>query len=374
MKPAYYNEIDPFAAAWLRELIAAGEIAAGDVDTRSITDVRADDLVPYGQCHFFAGIGGWSLALRLAGIPDDVPVWTGSCPCQPFSVAGKGRGTADERHLWPELRRLIAERRPPACLGEQVAGRAGLDWLASVRADLEGLAYAVGAADLCAAGVGAPHIRQRIYWGGVADAGRLRIRGEGPRPAAGAPGGVQGEDGQRERVRADARAGAAVAGGVGDTSGEGLPQPQPSPLVGARRREEGRATREPGPALDGPWNAAGRVAGRVPQVVGAGKAGGLVNANGDRWQQGRCNDSRHSTPQGGGTATVSCDGGSSFWSDGGRIECSDGRSRPTAPIARRVDDGVPARVVLLRGYGNAIVPQVGAAYARSFLEAAGVMA
>lgn len=85
---AYYNEIDPFAAAWLRRLIARGLIAPGDVDTRSITDVRADDLVSYVQCHFFAGIGGWSLALRLAGWPDDRPVWTGSCPCQPFSGAG----------------------------------------------------------------------------------------------------------------------------------------------------------------------------------------------------------------------------------------------------------------------------------------------
>ena len=86
--PAYYNENNRFAAQWLRNLIAAGDIAPGDVDERSITEVRPDDLRGYTQCHFFAGIGGWSAALRLAGWPDDRPVWTGSCPCQPFSAAG----------------------------------------------------------------------------------------------------------------------------------------------------------------------------------------------------------------------------------------------------------------------------------------------
>jgi DNA (cytosine-5)-methyltransferase 1 len=55
--PAYYNENDPYAAAWLRNLMAAGEIPAGDVDERSIKDVQPDDLNGYIQCHFFAGIG-----------------------------------------------------------------------------------------------------------------------------------------------------------------------------------------------------------------------------------------------------------------------------------------------------------------------------
>src|SRR5271170_8096807 len=122
---AYYNEWEPYPAQWLRNLIAAKLIAPGDVDERSIKDVKADDLKGYTQCHFFAGIGGWPLALRLAGVSDDARVWTGSPPCQPFSVAGKGKAQADERHLWPAFFRLIAECRPAVVFGEQVANAIG---------------------------------------------------------------------------------------------------------------------------------------------------------------------------------------------------------------------------------------------------------
>lgn len=161
---AYYNEIDPFCAQWLRNLIAAGHIADGDVDERSIEDVRPDDVRGYTQCHYFAGIGVWSYALRLAGWPDDRPVWTGSCPCQPFSSAGARNGFADERHLWPAWFHLIRQCRPRIVFGEQVASLDGLGWLDLVQADLEGSKYTSAAIDLCAAGVGAPHIRQRIWF------------------------------------------------------------------------------------------------------------------------------------------------------------------------------------------------------------------
>ncbi len=162
--PAYYNEIEPFAAEWLRNLIAAGLIADGDVDTRSIEDVKPDDLKQYTQCHFFAGIGVWSYALRKAGWADDKHVWTGSCPCQPFSASGKGDGFTDERHLWPALFHLISECRPDVIFGEQVASKGGLAWLDLVQTDLEAKDYATTAVDLCAAGFGSPHIRQRLYW------------------------------------------------------------------------------------------------------------------------------------------------------------------------------------------------------------------
>ncbi len=161
---AYYNEHDPFSAAWLKQLIRAGHLAPGEVDERSIRDVRPEELRGFTQCHFFAGIGVWSYALRRAGWEDDRPVWTGSCPCQPFSLAGRKAGLADERHLWPTWFQLIRESRPLVIFSEQVSSQGALAWFDVVSADLEGTGYAVGATDCCAAGFGAPHLRQRLYF------------------------------------------------------------------------------------------------------------------------------------------------------------------------------------------------------------------
>ena len=195
---SYYNEHNSFAAAWLCELIKQGHIANGIVDTRSIEDIKPSELTEFTQCHFFAGIGVWSYALRSAGWPDDRAVWTGSCPCQPFSAAGKRGGTSDERHLWPAFFHLISQCQPPTIFGEQVASKDGFAWLDLVSSDLEGANYTVGALDSCAAGVGAPHIRQRLYFVGYSNctgSQRRRI----------------GRDGSNERaVRAPSMAGSVV--------------------------------------------------------------------------------------------------------------------------------------------------------------------
>lgn len=179
---AYYNEIDPYAAQWLRGLIAHGLVPAGEVDERSIVDVRPADLRGYAQHHFFAGIGGWGLALRIAGWPDDRPVWTGSCPCQPFSQAARGRQDRRQdasRHLWPYWRRLIAECAPSTVFGEQTA-QAG-DWFDEVCDDLEAMGYAIGANVLPACAVGHDHARHRLYFVGHSDRdgkSSLRLNGE----------------------------------------------------------------------------------------------------------------------------------------------------------------------------------------------------
>lgn len=164
---AYYNEFKPEAAAMLRQLIRDGLIADGEVDERSITEVSSDDIKGFTQCHFFAGIGGWSIGLRLAMWDDARPVWTGSCPCQPFSSAGKQEGHGDERHLWPHWARLIRECRPPAIFGEQVASAITFGWWDDVAADLEAEGYACAAAVLPACSVGKPHRRDRLWF--VAD-------------------------------------------------------------------------------------------------------------------------------------------------------------------------------------------------------------
>jgi len=180
MVAAYYNEFDKHAAEWLRNLIREGLIADGDVDERPIQEVKPDDLSGYTQCHFFAGIGGWSHALRLARWPDERPVWTGSCPCQSYSVAGKREGASDsERHLWPDWYRLIEKCQPPTVFGEQVAGAIGFGWLDAVATDFESQDYAFGSAVLSGFTVGAHHKRQRLWF--VADTqytrSQRRLRG-----------------------------------------------------------------------------------------------------------------------------------------------------------------------------------------------------
>jgi DNA (cytosine-5)-methyltransferase 1 len=305
MARAYYNEFDPYAAQWLRNLIAAGHIAPGDVDERSIVDVRPDDLRGYTQVHFFAGIGGWSLALRLAGWPDDRPVWTGSCPCQPFSAAGKRGGFDDERHLWPVFRNLIRECRPPVVMGEQVASKDGLAWLDAVHADLQAAGYAAGAVDWCAAGVGAPHIRQRLWWVGE--------RLENTDPAG--RGLERGLRVQRQHVH--------------DPDGRG----EDGGLADADEERREMALQHDG-------------SGGAPDSVG-GPGGPRMHLDAH------------------GVGPGPLDG---FWRGADWLLCRDGRWRPVEPGTFPLAHGVSGRVGRLRAYGNAVVPQVAAEVIAAFMD------
>jgi DNA (cytosine-5)-methyltransferase 1 len=333
MRGAYYNEIDPYAAAWLRNLIAAGHIAAGDVDERSIEDVRPDDLRGYTQCHFFAGIGIWSYALRLAGVPDTERVWTGSCPCQPFSQAGKGAGLADERHLWPAWFHLIEQCRPPVVLGEQVASKDAEPWLDAVSLDLEAVGFAFGALAFPSAGIGAPHIRDRTYF--VADADDA---------------GSQGRFGVRQRATQRPAWARGVVDGLDHASSVG-------PEARQRRNHAGHDGIEP-PA-----------AGSIRGLADAARLGERADQSGrdsrDR-QQLAWPESRRDGGDN-GAARELADGGpvNGYWRAADWLLCRDQKWRPVEPGAFPLVDGAPARVGRLRAYGNAINAQAAAEFIRA---------
>lgn len=377
---AFYNEVDPFAAAWLRELIKAGHIAPGVVDERPIQEVKPADVEGFTQAHFFAGIGVWSYALRNAGWPDDRPVWTGSCPCQPFSTSGRRRGISDERHLWPVWFQLIRECRPDVVLGEQVSSADGLAWLDVVSADVEAISYAIGALSTVAAGTGAPHGRQRLYF--VADSGRqrfdrqrLRILGRGPH-----------EDRPEASGRGETRALAytEVAGS------------ERCAVAGAARGQEEAGTGEG-------HQSTGRI-----KSSGDGASGILAHGHGQGLEVIRVEPSRcecpttergssagllgHTGGEGGGRdgGTIPCPEGEGegegfksrrvpdelipsgvtrgAWADAEWWYCTDGKARAAQPGSFPLATGAPARVGRLRGTGNALCAPQAQAFIEAFLD------
>lgn len=341
----YYGDNDPYVCEWLENLVTAGELPNGVVECRNIREIEPAELDRYEQVHLFAGIGGWPLALKIADWRG--PCWTGSCPCQPFSTAGRRKGFDDERDLWPAFFALIRECRPVCVFGEQVSGKAGYEWLARVHADLDGAGYAVGAADLPAACVGAPHIRQRLFW--VADAP---------------------DSGRRARDEMDR----STRGEQPDTAGD---------CAHGRVADADEARREGRDRPAEPRAATGEGARSInPRRNGA--AGGLGHADRPRLEGqpgyeprtgGGPHPQRHGSPAG-------------PWSDFDFVACADGKARRiesgTFPLAPRVSGRVALERTVrragtevqethwyaargaLRGLGNAIVPQVAAEFIQAY--------
>lgn len=95
-----------------------------------------------------------------------IDIVCGGFPCQPYSLAGKRQGKNDDRHLWPEMLRVIQEVQPTWVIGENVPGL--VNWskgvvFEEVQSDLEAQGYEVQSFILPAAGVGAPHRRDRVW-------------------------------------------------------------------------------------------------------------------------------------------------------------------------------------------------------------------
>jgi DNA (cytosine-5)-methyltransferase 1 len=335
-RSVYANEFDKHAAYWLSCL----PLQIDFIDDRSIKDVTGNDVRRFTQCHFFAGIGGWPLALEIAKWPADVPVWTGSCPCQPFSAAGKRKGVEDDRHLWPEFRRLIDECRPTTIFGEQVASKDGRNWLSVVRTDLEALGYAVGAADLCAAGVGAPHIRQRLFWVAHSNSRRLEEHSQ-----------CHGHQIQPQQQASLGR----NTNGRSDTSGMAN--------TGCER----------GDSRSGSWRRLDTQKRSEPSVndQSDSRMGDTISDNMGRHRRSPLGAKEKSDCQrqvygvGGQQsrfASPTC------WRDAELVPCRDGKARPVKPGVRLLAHGIPGRVAQLRGLGNAIVPQVAAEFVAAVMD------
>jgi len=360
---AYYNEFDPQAAHWLRNLIAKNLIPRGEVDERSIADVHPDDLRGFTQCHFFAGIGGWALAARLAGWPDDRELWTGSCPCQPFSVAGKGKAQDDDRHLWPHQFRLIRARRPAVWLGEQVAAAVGKDWLDGVCADMEGIDYACGAVVVPACAVDAPHRRDRLWIAAravaVGDSISARLEGHA--------GNDNDPPGRPQPDRSVAAAGSSSI--VADADADGEPGGQGRSVDGGC--DQG-SDAQPRP---GSFGGGTGFDGAVPDTEGFG--------------QREQDDPDPSVTAGRQARPVPVERG--HWDGAGWVIGHDGKARRVEPSIRLLAHGVSGRMAVVRpgfegrtedpealhyysrkfalsAFGNAIVPQVAVEVIGAFMD------
>ncbi len=346
-----YNDNDPKCCAWMRELILAKLLPPGNILCESIAEITPEDVKPYTQFHTFAGIGGWPHALRLAGWPTGRPIWTASLPCQPFSTAGKQKGIADERHLWPVFFNLVRKCRPECIVGEQVEAAVRLGWLDGVSSDLEREGYTFGFVVLGAHSAGAPHIRQRIYWVAVATGDGCKVRKPLHAELQG-PGFVEGcSIGRLADSPLERRDGSAGMRGP-----RGRPKFETNGAVVGVAFPDGQQIEPTDPRGFHAESGGSRRLGFTQQQRLEGLAG-----HGDDGHQ-----SRRIAPQPNGPVTAT--GPTGFWDDYEILPCRDGKYRRTQSGLFPLAHGFPCRVGILRGSGNAIVAPLAAAFLQTVME------
>jgi len=391
----YYSDNDPKICAWVKELISAKLVPDGDVDCRSIEEIKPDEIKNFAQHHFFCGILGWPLALRLAGWPADRPVWTASLPCQSFSKAGQRRGFKDARgQLWFPFFELVRQCRPECIFGEQVAEAIRFGWLDRVQTDLEKEGYACGAVVLGAHSVSAPHIRPRLFWVAVSSSARRSGRQD-----AGASVGHESQGPRSIEPERNGDVGRLVLAN-GARREQGQPSAETSGHGGAAEpasgsgglAESGRAGDERGMRPAEAHEASGAAQGKARErerrrtdFGGGGESGGLADNSSTRLEEPHIESARQER------ASAERDG-ANFWNDFDIIPCADGKARrvPKSGFQLGLDDGLSAdldagwrqsdgsihplakgvknRVALLRGTGNSIVPHLAAEFIRAFME------
>jgi DNA (cytosine-5)-methyltransferase 1 len=366
----YYNEFDKKKCAALLQLMKDGHITKGDIDDRSITDVQPGDLQGYERAHFFAGIGLWDHALNLARWKEGDRVWTGSCPCQPFSAAGRQKGKADDRHLWPEWERLIKECQPSTIFGEQVASAVAKGWLDDVYQGLEAEGYAIGSIVLPASSVGAPHRRERLWF--VADLqGKQRDERQNGNSIK-----ECGEEGVQSEIRTS-------GGTLGDTKHNGH-------ATGTEQGSNGQAVLNDAQGKNSASEFEG--ASDSSDVANSDSLGlqkerpeqqttratrdseeycssNVANSECKRLSgQGELQRSVHPETCGEGQASQPVYDSSRHWQDGEWVDCPDGKQRLIEPRIPLLAHGYPERVGVIHSAGDAIVPQVAAEFISAYME------
>lgn len=330
---AFYNDTDAYCCAWLSNLMDAGLITPGVISDKSIHDLTPDDVSGFNRVHAFAGIAGWELALQLAGWGER-ECWTGSCPCQPFSAAGKGKASSDERHLWPIWFELIRSVRPAVIFGEQVEAAIGWGWLDLVHSDMEAEGYSIRSAVLPACSVGAPHRRDRLWFVANTEIGAAIAPSNAPRKG--------------RRGSAEPRT-TSTMGGCGHPYcpicyGE-LAHPLPA------GRPEGRP--EP----------------RNGQAAGSGGDLGNAERDGSRRHAGAGVGAQEGASLRSECICTRSSSAARPWSDLIWLPCTDGKQRPTQPGIFPLASGLRNRVAQLRAAGNSIVPQVAAEFIKASMNA-----